>query len=85
MRLASKVGESLRLIVISPSELASEPTSLVRGRMIDVLFLTYILFRQTSTPEITLGRFVLLISVPFGVPPINYRFYRARAPFSVSL
>ena len=40
MRLESKVGESLRLIVISPSELASEPTSLVRGRPEDVLLLT---------------------------------------------
>ncbi len=40
MRLASKVGESLRLIVISPSELASEPTSFVRGRLEDVLLLT---------------------------------------------
>ena len=34
--------------VISPSELASEPTSLVRGRLEDVLILISILFRHTE-------------------------------------
>lgn len=51
MRLASKVGESLRLIVISPSELASEPTSLVRGRLEDVLLLTNNFFDTLRPPN----------------------------------
>ena len=44
MRLESKAEKSLLRFVIAPSELASEPTSLVRGRMIDELFLTDVLF-----------------------------------------
>ena len=44
MRLESIIGLFLLRFVISPSELAGEPTSLVRGRMRDVLFLINVLF-----------------------------------------
>ena len=59
MRLESKAEEPLLRIVISPSELASEPTSLVRGRVIDVLFLTNVLFRQVETTRRTV---ILILS-----------------------
>ncbi len=49
MRLESKVGLSLRRIVISPSEFAiGEPTSLVRGRVEEVLLPANIFFDKLT-------------------------------------